>query len=120
MAVQSRTSALLAYPIALVNAVISPSTRQNAYDAVFTFAKEQPLLTSFIIPHIILSFLPLALFLSFALGTIILSFIVALLFSLFWVGVALGAGGLCVDLGDYVLGCREVGSTGGAAVNSVN
>jgi len=89
MTVESRSSALLAYPISLLNAVISPSTRQNAYDAVIAFTKEQPLLASFIAPHILLSFLPLAIFLSFAIGTIVLALVAALLFILFWVGIAL-------------------------------
>ncbi|KUJ20882.1 uncharacterized protein LY89DRAFT_638534 [Mollisia scopiformis] len=89
MAVQQRTSGVLARIQSLLNGIISPETRERYWNKIGTFAQEQPLLLTFGLAQLIFSFLPLALFASFVLGTLLLSVISAILFSLFWTGVAL-------------------------------
>ncbi|KAJ4389536.1 hypothetical protein N0V93_007006 [Gnomoniopsis smithogilvyi] len=68
--------------------VVTPDSRQKAYDALWSFAQERPILSSFLAAQVLFSLLPLLLFASFAFGTVALAAISALLFSLFWIGVA--------------------------------
>ncbi|TVY35923.1 hypothetical protein LSUB1_G006355 [Lachnellula subtilissima] len=89
MTIKQQASGLIAYAQSLVDRIISPSTRQNLYNSSISFAKEQPLLASFLAIQLSLSLTPLLLFTSFVLGVLSLSLISALLFSLFWIGVAL-------------------------------
>jgi len=87
--IQDRTSQLFTRLQRLADRVVSPDTRNQVYTNISTFSREQPLLASFLLIQLILSFTPVALFASFAIGTILVSFITALLFSLFWIGAAL-------------------------------
>ncbi|KAG4424917.1 hypothetical protein IFR04_001888 [Cadophora malorum] len=90
MAIQQRTSGIFSRVQSLVdNYIVTPSAREKYYNSISTFAQEQPLLFTFLLSQLILSFTPIALFLSFSLGVLFLSLITALLFSLFWIGVAL-------------------------------
>lgn len=94
--------------------VVTPDSRQQAYDAIWSFAQEHPVLfvspfgphhpspwvlsplilfpptptQSFLVVQGLFSSLPLLLFGTFALGTIAVAALSALLFSLFWIGVA--------------------------------
>jgi hypothetical protein len=69
--------------------IVSPETRSQFYSNVSVFANEQPLLFTFLLIQLLLSFTPIALFASFVLGTLLLSFLSAALFSLFWIGISL-------------------------------
>merc|ERR1711964_922716 len=85
-----RTSGIFSRVQSLVdNYIVTPSAREKYYNSISTFAQEQPLLFTFLLFQLILSFTPIALFPSFSLGVLFLSLITALLFSLFWIGVAL-------------------------------
>ncbi|KAJ4423288.1 hypothetical protein N0V82_002015 [Gnomoniopsis sp. IMI 355080] len=68
--------------------VVTPDARQRAYDAIWSFAQERPILFSFLVAQGLFTLLPFLLFVSFAFGTVALAAISALLFSLFWIGVA--------------------------------
>merc|ERR1712093_972733 len=81
MAIQQRTSGIFSRVQSLVdNYIVTPSAREKYYNSISTFAQEQPLLFTFLLFQLILSF---------SLGVLFLSLITALLFSLFWIGVAL-------------------------------
>ncbi|KAK7959341.1 uncharacterized protein PG986_004195 [Apiospora aurea] len=79
---------IFAYGQRQVNRVVSPPTRQKAYDATANFAQERPLTFAFIVSQSIFSLLPLMLFVSFALSTAVFAFVCGLVFSLFWIGIA--------------------------------
>ncbi|KAK0392045.1 hypothetical protein NLU13_1543 [Sarocladium strictum] len=68
--------------------VVPPSSRQRAYEGASGFAAERPILFSFIVSQLLLSFLPVLLFTAFALSTVAFSLGAALVFALFWIGVA--------------------------------
>merc|ERR1712093_308074 len=83
MAIQQRTSGIFSRVQSLVdNYIVTPSAREKYYNSISTFAQEQPLLFTFLLFQLILSFTPIALFLSFSLGVLFLSLITALLFAL--------------------------------------
>ncbi|KAI2470795.1 hypothetical protein F4781DRAFT_158137 [Annulohypoxylon bovei var. microspora] len=85
---KAKANELLAYGQHHINRVISPPTRQKAYDRVHDFATEKPVLFSFVAFQFTLSLAPLLLFASFAMTTVAVSLISAVVFSLFWIGVA--------------------------------
>lgn len=106
--VRRRSSSLLASGQDLLDRIIAPSTRQQAYDNVSSFSQEKPLLAvsslpiaaqraifidrikkAFILIQTIFSALFIVMFLSFAISTIIFALGTAILFSVFWIGVAL-------------------------------
>ncbi|EHK49599.1 hypothetical protein TRIATDRAFT_9373, partial [Trichoderma atroviride IMI 206040] len=66
-----------------LDSLISPSSRQRAYDTTASFASDQPILFVSLF-----SLLPILLFISFALSTFFLTLCVAVIFTLFWTGVA--------------------------------
>ncbi|KAI1102547.1 hypothetical protein F4804DRAFT_263783 [Jackrogersella minutella] len=87
-AAKARANDLLAYGQRQVDRVVSPPTRQKAYDHVQGLATEKPVLFSFIACQLALSLAPLLLFTGFAATTIAVSLISAFLFSIFWIGIA--------------------------------
>ncbi|KAI9784945.1 MAG: hypothetical protein M1839_001140 [Geoglossum umbratile] len=84
-----RVSALLAALMGAVDRVADKETRSRVYAGVGAFARESPLLASFLLAQLLLSVLPLLLFASFAFSTLLLALSAAVAFSLFWIGVAL-------------------------------
>ncbi|KAL6863320.1 hypothetical protein ACO1O0_003568 [Amphichorda felina] len=68
--------------------VMPPSSRQRAYSTTSDFASARPILFSFLVAQLTLSFLPLLTFAVFALSTVAFSLGAAVVFSLFWIGVA--------------------------------
>ncbi|KAH6603237.1 kinase [Trichoderma cornu-damae] len=87
-AAASLLSTAYSYAHSALDAIIPPSVRQRAYDAVSSFASRQPILFSFAVFQILFSLLPLLLFLSFALSAFLLAVFAAFIFALFWIGVA--------------------------------
>ncbi|KAI1463461.1 uncharacterized protein F4812DRAFT_249140 [Daldinia caldariorum] len=85
---RARANELLAYSQRHVDRVVSPPTRQKAYDWVYDLSTERPILFSFVAFQFTLSLAPLLLFAGFAATTIAVSLISAVLFSLFWIGIA--------------------------------
>ncbi|EPE31805.1 hypothetical protein GLAREA_11887 [Glarea lozoyensis ATCC 20868] len=75
--------------IALANRVVSPETRAKSWENVSGFARENPLVFSFLALQILASTFPILLFLAFCAGAIAVAAISAVLFTLFWIGVAL-------------------------------
>ncbi|KFH45391.1 hypothetical protein ACRE_038050 [Hapsidospora chrysogenum ATCC 11550] len=71
-----------------IDRVVPPSSRQRAYTTASAYAKQRPILFSFIVSQLALSFLPLLTFTVFSLSTIAFSLGAAVLFSLFWIGLA--------------------------------
>jgi hypothetical protein len=86
---QSRAQAVASYGKRQLDHVVSPAARQNAYDAITSFASERPILFAFIASQLFFSLLPLVLFVSFAVSTTLFAIVTAVIFSLFWIGVAL-------------------------------
>ncbi|KAI4862844.1 hypothetical protein F4820DRAFT_396915 [Hypoxylon rubiginosum] len=85
---KARANDLLVYSQKQVDRVVSPPTRQKAYDYVRGLAIERPVLLSFILFQLSLSLAPLLLFAGFVTTTLAVSLISALMFSLFWMGIA--------------------------------
>ncbi|KAI0847177.1 hypothetical protein F5Y00DRAFT_122365 [Daldinia vernicosa] len=85
---KARANELLAYGQHHVDRVVSPPTRQKAYDWIYDFSTEKPILFSFVAFQFTFCLAPLLLFAGFAATTIAVSLISAVLFSLFWIGVA--------------------------------
>ncbi|KAK8137147.1 hypothetical protein PG984_005087 [Apiospora sp. TS-2023a] len=85
---KSEANGIFAYGQRQVDRVVSPPTRQKAYDATTSFAQERPLTFAFIVSQSVFSLLPLMLFVSFALSTIVFALVCGLVFSLFWIGIA--------------------------------
>ncbi|KAI1767983.1 hypothetical protein GGR53DRAFT_54148 [Hypoxylon sp. FL1150] len=85
---KARANDLLVYSQKQVDRVVSPPTRQKAYDYVRTLAKERPVLLSFLVFQLALSLAPTLLFAGFVTTTLAVSLITALMFSLFWLGIA--------------------------------
>ncbi|KAI0381238.1 hypothetical protein F5Y04DRAFT_86485 [Hypomontagnella monticulosa] len=86
---KAKAGELFAYSQRQVDRVVSPPTRQKAYDWGHGLATEKPLLFSFLAFQATLSLAPLLLFVGFASTTIAVSLISAVMFSLFWIGVAM-------------------------------
>ncbi|KAI0160076.1 hypothetical protein GGR52DRAFT_177398 [Hypoxylon sp. FL1284] len=85
---KATASDLLVYGQKQVDRVVSPPTRQKAYDYVRGLAVERPVLLSFVLFQLTLSLAPLLFFASFVTTTLAVSLISALMFSLFWIGIA--------------------------------
>ncbi|KAK7426430.1 hypothetical protein QQZ08_007025 [Neonectria magnoliae] len=83
-----KASGLYSYAQRSLDRVVSPSSRQRAYDQTAEFAAARPVLFSFIVGQFLFSFLPVLLFATFSLSTVAFSLGVALVFALFWIGVA--------------------------------
>ncbi|KAH7152841.1 hypothetical protein EDB81DRAFT_789839 [Dactylonectria macrodidyma] len=83
-----KAGGLFSYAQSSLDRVVSPSTRQRAFDTTADFASVRPVLFSFIVTQLLFSFLPVLLFTSFALSTVAFSLGAALVFALFWIGVA--------------------------------
>ncbi|EHK19594.1 uncharacterized protein TRIVIDRAFT_67996 [Trichoderma virens Gv29-8] len=81
-------SSAYSYAQGSFNSLISPSSRQRAYDAAYSFASKQPILFTFTAFQVLFSLLPLLLFFSFALSTILLALSAAFAFAFFWIGIA--------------------------------
>ncbi|KAF4344328.1 hypothetical protein FBEOM_1722 [Fusarium beomiforme] len=86
---RDNASGFIAYARSSVDRVVPPNTRQKAYDNTASFASSRPILFSFIVSQLLLSFLPLLIFLTFSLSTIVFALGAAIVFALFWIGVAL-------------------------------
>ncbi|KAI1377051.1 hypothetical protein F4677DRAFT_66020 [Hypoxylon crocopeplum] len=85
---KARANELIAYGQRQVDRVVSPPSRQKAYDWVHDLSTERPILFSFIAFQLVLSLTPLLLFAGFATTTLAVSLISAVLFSVFWIGIA--------------------------------
>ncbi|KAI2601870.1 hypothetical protein GGR54DRAFT_579165 [Hypoxylon sp. NC1633] len=85
---KARANEVIAYGQRQVDRVVSPPTRQKAYDWVREQSTERPVLASFVAFQLVLSLAPLVLFAGFAATTLAVSLISAVLFSIFWIGVA--------------------------------
>ncbi|KAH8685280.1 hypothetical protein BGZ61DRAFT_495505 [Ilyonectria robusta] len=86
--VGDKSSGLFSYAQSSLDRVVSPSSRQRAYDSTAEFASARPILFSFIVAQLLFSFLPVLLFATFSLSTVAFSLGAALVFALFWIGVA--------------------------------
>ncbi|KAF5577226.1 kinase [Fusarium pseudoanthophilum] len=86
---RDNASGFIAYARSSVDRVAPPNSRQKAYDNTASFASSRPILFSFIVSQLLLSFLPLLIFLTFSLSTILFALGAAIVFALFWIGVAL-------------------------------
>ncbi|KAL5601849.1 hypothetical protein FOBRF1_009382 [Fusarium oxysporum] len=86
---RDNASGFIAYARSSVDRVVPPNSRQKAYDNTASFASSRPILFSFIVSQLLLSFLPLLIFLTFSLSTILCALGAAIVFALFWIGVAL-------------------------------
>ncbi|KAG9497652.1 hypothetical protein J7337_010515 [Fusarium musae] len=86
---RDNASGFIAYARSSVDRVVPPNSRQKAYDNTASFASSRPVLFSFIVSQLLLSFLPLLIFLTFSLSTIVFALGAAIVFALFWIGVAL-------------------------------
>ncbi|KAH6994998.1 hypothetical protein EDB80DRAFT_815056 [Ilyonectria destructans] len=86
--VGDKASGLFSYAQSSLDRVVSPSSRQRAYDSTAEFASARPILFSFIVAQLLFSFLPVLLFATFSLSTVAFSLGAALVFALFWIGVA--------------------------------
>ncbi|KAF4960932.1 hypothetical protein FGADI_582 [Fusarium gaditjirri] len=86
---RDNASGFIAYARSSVDRVVPPNSRQKAYDNTASFASSRPILFSFVVSQLLLSFLPLLIFLTFSLSTILFALGAALVFALFWIGVAL-------------------------------
>ncbi|KAK4226400.1 hypothetical protein QBC38DRAFT_230369 [Podospora fimiseda] len=84
----SRLSSLLSFASQQFNRIAPPETRSKLYSQTSQFASARPLVFSFLATQLLLSFIPLLLFISFSISTILFSLAAALFFSLFWLGVA--------------------------------
>ncbi|KAI1499559.1 hypothetical protein F5X99DRAFT_273322 [Biscogniauxia marginata] len=85
---KARANDVLAYGQRQVDRVVSPPTRQKAYDSVYAFATARPILSSFILVQALFSLLPLLFFAGFVLSTAAAALVCAATFALFWAGVA--------------------------------
>ncbi|KAF4962275.1 hypothetical protein FSARC_9628 [Fusarium sarcochroum] len=86
---RDNASGFIAYARNSVDRVVPPNSRQQAYDNAASFASSRPILFSFIVTQLLLSFLPLLIFLTFSLSTVVFALGAAVVFALFWIGVAL-------------------------------
>ncbi|KAI1076686.1 hypothetical protein F5B20DRAFT_555181 [Whalleya microplaca] len=86
---KARARSVIAYGQRQLNRVLSPTTRQKAYDSITSFAGERPLLFSFIALQLFLASTPLLLFTGFALCTTIFSLVCGIAFVLFWASIGL-------------------------------
>ncbi|KAH7254112.1 uncharacterized protein BKA55DRAFT_567027 [Fusarium redolens] len=86
---RDNASGFIAYARSSIDRVVPPNSRQKAYDNTASFASSRPILFSFIVSQLLLSFLPLLIFLTFSLSTIVFALGAAIVFALFWIGVAL-------------------------------
>ncbi|KAF5631820.1 kinase [Fusarium sp. NRRL 52700] len=86
---RDNASGFIAYARSSVDRVVPPNSRQKAYDNTASFASSRPILFSFVVSQLLLSFLPLLIFLTFSLSTIVFALGAAIVFALFWIGVAL-------------------------------
>ncbi|CAG7555855.1 unnamed protein product [Fusarium equiseti] len=84
-----KVSGFINYARNSVDRVVPPSSRQRAYDNTMSFASSRPILFSFVVSQLLLSFLPLLIFVIFSLSTILFALGSAIIFALFWIGVAL-------------------------------
>ncbi|KAK1987569.1 hypothetical protein LZ30DRAFT_579737 [Colletotrichum cereale] len=86
---KENAAGVYAYSQRQIDRVVSQDTRQRAYGSAYNLAQDQPFLFAFLLAQLILSFLPVLVFVSFAASTIAFAFGAAAVFSLFWIGVAL-------------------------------
>ncbi|KAI1190287.1 hypothetical protein F5B17DRAFT_107114 [Nemania serpens] len=80
---------LLVYGQRQIDRVVSPAARQKVIDATTVFASNRPLLSLFLAAQLLLSLLPLLLFVTFVLSTTVFAVLFAFAFIFFWTGLAL-------------------------------
>lgn len=88
-AAKEKAAGFLAFMQRQVDRVVSPETREQAYERTQTFAKERPLLFTFLVAQALASVIPLGLFAAFTSSVMVLSLGAAVMFSLFWLGMAM-------------------------------
>ncbi|KAG6010326.1 hypothetical protein E4U21_006890 [Claviceps maximensis] len=87
--VQDKASGAVSYAQRFVDWLMPPSSRRRAYENISGLASRRPVLFSFLLSQVILSFLPVFLFLSFSTSCIAVGLGGAIMFSLFWIGIGL-------------------------------
>ncbi|KAH9884280.1 hypothetical protein F4778DRAFT_774736 [Xylariomycetidae sp. FL2044] len=85
---KTKAQEAMAYSQRQVDRVVSPPTRQKAYDSTAAFATERPIFFSFLLAQVLFCFLPLLFFFGFAASTAFVSLLSAVVFTLFLVGLA--------------------------------
>lgn len=87
-AAKDGASGLMALLQRMVDRVVTPEQREQAYERIGQFAKERPMLASFIACQVLTSSVPIGVFAAFTSSVATLSLGAAMMFSLFWFGVA--------------------------------
>ncbi|POR31526.1 Uncharacterized protein TPAR_08255 [Tolypocladium paradoxum] len=85
---RDRAAGVYSYAQRALDRVAAPSSRRRAYDSASALASSRPVLFSFAASQLLLSFLPLLLFVVFSASTVAVALGAAILFALFWIGVA--------------------------------
>ncbi|KAI2643743.1 hypothetical protein GGS21DRAFT_34522 [Xylaria nigripes] len=87
--VKTRAYDLLTYGQLYLDRFVSPSTREDAFSSITTFASKRPLISLLIATNLLFALLPTVFFAGFLLTTVAIAFFSALAFTLFWTGIAL-------------------------------
>ncbi|KAK6330676.1 hypothetical protein TWF718_002873 [Orbilia javanica] len=82
------TQNIMSFILSTMDKIASPETRQRAYNTVFRFCYQRPILSSFLGVQLLFAFVPLLCFIGFSVSTILFLSALALGFGLFWVLVA--------------------------------
>ncbi|TLD25548.1 hypothetical protein PspLS_05958 [Pyricularia sp. CBS 133598] len=87
-AAKEQASGFIAFLQRQLDRVVSPETRDQAYERMQEFAKERPFLFTFLVAQVLTCAVPVALFAAFTSSVLVLSLGAAVLFTFFWLGVA--------------------------------
>ncbi|KAK6342158.1 hypothetical protein TWF730_001637 [Orbilia blumenaviensis] len=82
------TQNIMSFVLSTMDKVAPPQARQRAYNAVFRFCYQRPVLSSFLGVQLLFAFVPLLCFIGFSVSAILLLSALALGVGLFWVLVA--------------------------------
>ncbi|KAF3923587.1 hypothetical protein ABW21_db0201428 [Orbilia brochopaga] len=82
------TQNIMSFFLSLLDRIASPATRQRAYDAVFRFCYQRPVLSSFLSVQLLFAMLPMLCFLGFSVCAVLMAAAVTVGAGVFCVGVA--------------------------------
>ncbi|KAK6496119.1 hypothetical protein TWF481_002142 [Arthrobotrys musiformis] len=82
------TQNIMSFLLSTADRIASPETRQRAYNTVFRFCYQRPILSSFLGVQLLFAFVPLLCFIGFSVSAILFLSALALGVGLFWVLVA--------------------------------
>ncbi|KAF3181827.1 hypothetical protein EYR41_007546 [Orbilia oligospora] len=82
------TQNIMSFVLSTLDRIASPETRQRAYNTVFRFCYQRPILSSFLGVQLLFAFVPLLCFIGFSVSAILFLSALALGAGLFWVLVA--------------------------------